>query len=144
MEEPLTVQEGVVIPGAELWFTASRSGGPGGQHVNKTSSRVTLHFDVAHSTAFDDTRRARVVARLARRLTLEGVLLVDVDSERSQHRNREIARERLAEILRAALREPRSRRPTRATRASRLRRLKSKTLRGALKDRRKRPRDEEK
>jgi len=143
MEEPLTVRDDLVIPGDELWFTASRSGGPGGQHVNKTSSRVTLHWSVATSTALDEPRRARLLAKLAGRLTAEGVLAIDVDTERSQHRNRELARERLAALVDEALRIPRRRVPTRATRASQRRRLSEKARRGDTKRSRQRPdRDE--
>lgn len=143
MEEPLIVREDFVIPGRELWFTASRSGGPGGQHVNKTNSKVTLHWDVARTEAVSEERRERLLARLATRLTAEGVLMVDVDTERSQLRNREIARSRLAVLLRGALREPKKRVPTKASRSSQRRRLDEKAQRGKVKAARRRPHHDE-
>lgn len=143
MEEPLPIRDDIVIPSHELWFTASRSGGPGGQHVNKTNSRVTLYWDAIHTTALTEQQKTRVLMRLASRLNQDGVLLVDVDTERSQHRNREIARLRLAELVRGALREPRKRIPTKVTAGAKRRRLEAKTQRSALKRARKRPSDKD-
>ncbi|MCU0665290.1 MAG: aminoacyl-tRNA hydrolase [Myxococcota bacterium] len=139
MEDALPIRDDFLIPGHELWFTASRSGGPGGQHVNKTNSRVTLHWDLAHTTVVDEELRERLLLRLGHRLTAQGVLMVDVDTERSQFRNRELARQRLAQLVRAALREPRKRVPTKATQGSHRRRLAAKTLRGKIKQARQRP-----
>ena len=101
MEEELQIKEDVIIPGSELNFTASRSGGPGGQHVNKTSSKVTLHWNAATTCALDGPARDRMIERLQPRLTSDGVLNINVDEERSQHRNRQIARSRLKEIVAA-------------------------------------------
>lgn len=120
------VQSGVTIPEREIWFTASRSGGPGGQHVNTTSSRVTLHWVPASSAAFDQAQRRRVMKRLERRLTNEGELQLDVATHRSQHRNREEALERLAEVVRAALHVRKRRRKTKPTRGSIERRIAAK------------------
>jgi|JI7StandDraft_1071085.scaffolds.fasta_scaffold208244_2 ribosome-associated protein len=101
--EDLIVDERTTIPAWELWFTTSRASGPGGQAVNKTSSRVTLHWHIVGTTAFDEGARARVIQRLARRIGADGVLQIDVEAGRSQLQNKELARERLAGLVRAAL-----------------------------------------
>jgi ribosome-associated protein len=133
MDEALTVREDVVIPASEMWFTAARSGGPGGQYVITTSSRVTLHFDVANTTALTPRQKALVLRRLANRITGRDTLRVSADTERSQHANRRIARERLAELLREALTVPKRRLPTRVPERSELRRLSDKAKRSTLK-----------
>lgn len=135
----LAVRPDLVIPADELRETASRAGGPGGQHVNKASTRVTLRWNAAESAAVGPARRARLLARLARRLTTRGELIVHAARHRSRARNRELARERLAELVREALRIRRPRRTTRPTRASRERRLAGKRRRGAVKRERERP-----
>jgi len=131
--EDLPVRAGVVIPGHELTVRTSRASGPGGQGVNTTDSRVELRWDVAGSTALDDAQRARVIERLAARLTADGVLVLHAEEHRSQHRNRDAARTRLRELVAAALVPPRPRRPTRRTRASVERRLVEKRRRGERK-----------
>jgi ribosome-associated protein len=122
-----------------LTWRFSRSSGPGGQGVNTTDSRVELSFDVARSPTLPAHLRARVVARLHRRL-VDGVLTVVATEHRSQLRNREAARERLVALLAAALApDPPPRRATRPTAGSRRRRLDAKTRRGAVKRLRGRP-----
>jgi len=138
--EDLEVGPGCVIPAAELTERASRAGGPGGQHVNKTASRVSLRWNVLRTQAVDETRRLWLLERLAARLTRDGDLIVHAQGDRSQYRNRILARERLAELVAEALRLPRHRRPTRPTRASRERRLVSKRKRADVKKGR-RPQD---
>jgi ribosome-associated protein len=126
-------------PESELTWRFSRSSGPGGQGVNTTDSRVELSFDVARSPTLPAHLRARALARLHRRL-VDGVLTVVATEHRSQLRNREAARERLAALLAAALApDPTPRRPTRPTAGSRRRRLDAKTRRGAIKRLRGRP-----
>ena len=142
MEEPLKVTEGIVIPGSELRFTASRSGGPGGQHVNKTSSRVTLHWDLSNTDALNSQQRARVMRRLRNRLTRDGDVLVHVDDNRSQHRNKEIARQRLADAVRSALVERKKRIPTSVSKGAKKRRLETKKRRSSIKRLRRAPGDE--
>ncbi len=139
MADDLPVRPGLRIPGAELSFSAARSGGPGGQHANKTSSRVTLRWDVRASVALTGVQRARLLERLATRLDQGQVLAVSVDDSRSQHRNREIARERLAKLVRQALHVPKARRATRPSAGARRRRLESKRQRGAVKKLRRTP-----
>jgi ribosome-associated protein len=129
----LRVTPAVLVPAGELQWRFSRSGGPGGQGVNTTDSRVELVLDVARSTAFDDQRRARALERLGGRL-VDGVLTVTASEHRSQLRNRDAAASRLAALLREALAPPRrARRATRPTRGSQQRRLDSKTRRGQTK-----------
>jgi ribosome-associated protein len=123
----------VLIPEGELRWRFSRSSGPGGQGVNTTDSRVELIFDVAASTALNEQQRARVLQRLSNRL-VNGVLTVVASEYRSQLRNRDAARARLAAMLRAALApDPPTRRPTRPSRAARERRLADKRRRMLIK-----------
>ncbi|MGW9114555.1 alternative ribosome rescue aminoacyl-tRNA hydrolase ArfB [Microbacterium sp. NPDC055683] len=129
---------GIRIPTDELVELFSRSSGPGGQGVNTADSRVQLRFDIAASAAFDDVQRARLLTRLAGRL-VDGVLTIAASEERSQLRNRRMARERLADILREAVVADIDRRRTKPTRGSTRRRLEAKQRRGAVKQTRRRP-----
>ncbi|MCA1693720.1 MAG: aminoacyl-tRNA hydrolase [Actinobacteria bacterium] len=123
----------MLIPERELAWRFSRSGGPGGQGVNTTDSRVELIFNVAASTTLTEQQRARVLQRLSHRL-VDGVLTVVASEYRSQLRNRDAARARLAAMLRAALApDPPIRRPTRPSRAARERRLADKRRRMLIK-----------
>jgi ribosome-associated protein len=127
------VRRGLVIPGSELREQASRAGGPGGQHVNKANTRVTLRWNIACSAALSEAQRARIALRLATRLTRGGEIVIHAANERSRARNRALARERLAVLVRGALAVPRPRRATRPTAGSRERRLGAKQHRGELK-----------
>jgi ribosome-associated protein len=127
------VPAGLVVPAAELVERFSRSPGPGGQSVNTADSRVELVYDVAASGALTEPRRARALRNLAGQL-VGGTVVVVASEHRSQHRNRVAARERLADLLRAALAPPPPpRRPTRPTRGSQRRRLDAKRERGQTK-----------
>lgn len=121
------------IPDSELTERFLRADGPGGQHVNRTESAVELRFDVAHSPSLTDDVRARVLARRDRRLTADGVLVIQGRRFRDQARNRDDVRERLIELLRGALVPPKKRVATRPSRASKERRLAGKQQRGAIK-----------
>ncbi len=112
---------------------ASRSGGPGGQHVNTSSTRVELEWDVAASPTLSDDQRASILARLRNRISDAGVLRITEEGSRSQHRNRETVVERFAELVRGALRQRKKRRPTRPTAGSRERRLRAKRRRATVK-----------
>ncbi len=119
----LAVNESVAIPRSELDVRVSRSSGAGGQHVNKTSSRVEIFWNISSSRAVSDEERTRLLEKLSSRLTTEGSIRVVASDMRSQSRNRELAEERLAELVRRALLVPRKRRPTRPTKASKEARL---------------------
>ncbi len=139
MGEPLRVTGSLALPDTELAWRFSRSSGPGGQGVNTTDSRVELSFDVAGSPSLGDAARARLLERLAGRL-VDGVLTIAASEHRSQLRNRDAARARLAALLREALAPPpRARRPTRPTRGSVQRRLSAKAVRARTKSQRRRP-----
>ncbi len=132
-EGVLEVSEGLAIPRWELEVRASRAGGAGGQHVNTSSTRIELLWNVARSTVLDDERRARVAARLATRIDGEGWLRVVSSARRSQQQNREAAEARLVELVRGALIVQKRRRPTRPTRASKEERIKDKRKRSETK-----------
>jgi ribosome-associated protein len=137
----LRVSRAVVVPSGDLRWRFSRSGGPGGQSVNTTESRVELRLDVTTTPGFDERQRARLLERLQGRL-VDGVLTVTASEHRSQLRNRDAAALRLAALLREALAPPgRSRRPTRPTRGSQQRRMDAKTRRGRTKRLRRPPTD---
>jgi ribosome-associated protein len=123
----------LVIPDSELTERFLRADGPGGQHVNRTESAVELRFDVARSPSLPDAVRARLLSRNDRRLTGEGVLVIQARRFRDQARNREDARDRLAELIRSALLPPKRRIATKPTRASKERRLVNKQKRGTIK-----------
>lgn len=142
-DDDLPIRPGLVIPAAELAYRASRASGPGGQHVNKTSTRVSLRWNIRTSEALSSTQRRRLATNLEARLTRTGVLVVHCGETRSFARNRELARERLAEIVRAALVPARRRVPTRPGTGARERRLQTKKQRSATKQGRQSPRDED-
>ncbi|HLV25966.1 MAG TPA: alternative ribosome rescue aminoacyl-tRNA hydrolase ArfB [Gemmatimonadales bacterium] len=122
-ERGLKVNGRVTIPRHELEVRATRAGGPGGQHVNTSSTRVEIVWNPLTSSALNDDERARISERLASRLTADGTLRVVGREFRSQRRNRDAAEERLAELVRAALVIPKARRATRPGRAAREARL---------------------
>jgi len=138
--QQLEINDRVSIPLGELSFSASRSGGPGGQHVNTSSTRIELWWDLAASPSLDDESRARVASRLASRLVDDGRLLRLVSSgSRSQAQNRADVIERFRSVLAAALREVKPRKRTRPTKASKEQRLQGKRHRGETKRQRRRP-----
>ena len=143
MADELQIRPGLSIPLAEIQETASRAGGPGGQHVNKTSTRTTLRWNVRASNALTPWQRQRILEQLSSRITRRGEIVVHADRFRSRARNRELARERLAELVRKGLSVPRNRVKTRPTRSSRERTLAAKKHRGNLKARRNRPTDDD-
>jgi ribosome-associated protein len=121
------------IPLSELSFTFSRSSGPGGQHVNKVNSRVTLWFDLMASPSLSDHHKSLLSQRLATRINKEGRLWLVAFASRSQHANREAALVRFANLLRDALSEDRPRRDTKVPKASRQQRLDAKKRRSTIK-----------
>lgn len=138
--DDLRIHTRLTIPDDELKEVTSRSGGPGGQHVNKTSTRVTLRWNVRTSAALSEGQRERLLRRLASRLNSRGELLVHASDTRSQSRNRECARERLARIVAEGLATRRKRVATKPSAGSRARRLEAKQRRSDVKRRRRPPR----
>ena len=137
----LPVREALVLPERELHWRFSRASGPGGQGVNTTDSRVELSFDLARSPSVPDHLRARALARLEHRL-VDGVLTIVAAEHRSQLRNRDAARDRLAATLRGATAaDPPARRPTEPSKGAKRRRMDEKTRRGRIKRLRGRPED---
>jgi ribosome-associated protein len=137
--EDLTVDEWLVIPANELELTFARSGGPGGQHVNTTDTRVRLRYDVAHSPALPPGVRRRLLEALASRLSNDGMLTITSDRHRSRHRNIEDVRARLKELVLAHRHPPKKRRPTKPSRSSQRRRIEKKKRRGSVKANRRKP-----
>ncbi len=131
--DDLVIHPGLAIPDAEIAERFVRASGAGGQNVNKVSSAVELRFDIAGSPSLPEPLRARLLARRDRRLTDEGVLVIDAQRFRTQDRNRQDARERLAAFIAAGLVVPKRRIETKPTRASKQRRLQGKRERGEVK-----------
>jgi ribosome-associated protein len=129
-DERLAIVPGLDLPRSELEFRASRSGGPGGQHVNTSSTRVEVWWDIARSPTLTDEQRQRLITRLASRLDGAGRLRLVSSGSRSQLRNREEVTERLIGLVAEALRVPKRRKPTRPSRAAKAARLEAKRRRG--------------
>lgn len=135
----LIISRSLSLPETELAERFLRADGPGGQHVNRTESAVELRFNVASSPSLPDEVRSRLLARRDRRLTDDGVLVIQGRRFRDQGRNREDVRARLVEIIRGALVPPKKRVATKPTRASKERRLAGKQQRSRIKQGRSRP-----
>ena len=132
-DDTLRITDRVAIPRSELEARATRSSGPGGQHVNTSSTRIELRWNLLNSVALDDGERTRAAAKLASRLDGEGFLRVVSSATRSQRRNRDTAEDRLADLLRRALAIPRKRVRTKPGRAAKEARLDAKKRRGKRK-----------
>jgi len=126
MADDLPVDRRVTIPGRELSYSYSRSGGPGGQHVNTTDSRVRLVWEMSSSEVISSAAKARLTASHPSWVSNEGDVVLTADTHRSQHRNVDEARQRLAQAVYACLRPPKKRRPTKPTRSSQRRRVEKK------------------
>lgn len=135
----IRITGGVAVPRSELTFRATRGGGPGGQHVNTSATRVELTWDVANTTALTEEQRARVLQKLANRIDESGTLRLVASENRSQHQNREAVTARFQDLLAWALRTPRPRKRTRSPKAAKEKRLKQKKHRSEVKKLRGRP-----
>jgi ribosome-associated protein len=134
MATDVRVSRTLVIPSSELRFRFAKSGGPGGQNVNKRETQVELLYDVAGSPSLGPRQRERIMRKLATRIDAGGVLHLVASEQRTQGRNREIALERLRTLLRNALKaDPPKRKPTRPSKTAVERRIRSKRLRGERK-----------
>jgi len=133
MKHDVHVKNGIVIPDHELEITASRSGGAGGQHVNKTSTKITVRWNVRTTSALSDEQKERVLRNLASRLTTEGDLIIHHSSSRSQQQNKRLALEQLAYEVRKALYVPKKRMATQVSHAKKESRLRAKTQRSMIK-----------
>lgn len=139
----LEITPNLLLPVSELDYRATRSGGPGGQHVNTSSTRIELWWDIGASPTLTDEQRARLLARLATRLDSEGRLRIVASESRSQLRNREAATERLREVVAAALAVAKPRKRTKPSRAVKAARLEAKRRRSVTKRERRPPRHDD-
>jgi ribosome-associated protein len=142
-ETMLRVNDALAIPRAELEYRATRAGGPGGQHVNTSSTRIELTWNVQASPALSEPQRERIMEKLSSRIDGDGVLRIVAAGSRSQHQNRAAATERLAEAVERALRTPKPRKRTRTPRAAKEARLQEKKRRSRVKQDRGAIRDED-
>lgn len=124
---------------SELKFKAIRSGGSGGQHVNKVSSKVELTFNLTNSLGITTKEKERLLLKLANRLTKENALILQCDEARSQHKNKQLVIKRFFELLKKALHIPKKRKPTKPSKSSVEKRLKSKKVTSSIKANRKKP-----
>lgn len=133
MSDSIEILPGLAIPSSEVTYRASRSGGPGGQHVNTSSTRIELVWNVIESASLSDDQRARIMEKLSNRISGEGNLILAGASSRSQHQNREEVTARFSELLREALHVPKRRKKTKPPRASKEKRLQAKKRRSDVK-----------
>ena len=139
----LEITPELLLPLTELDYRATRAGGPGGQHVNTSSTRIELWWDLGSSPALTEAQRAQLRTRLSSRLDSEGRLRVVASESRSQLRNREAATERLRDLVASALEVRKPRKRTKPSRAAKAARLEAKRRRSALKRDRRRPHQDE-
>ena len=137
--DDLPINDALTLPGYELWITTSRSSGPGGQHVNKTNSAVTLHFSPATSGCLTPWQKTRIERLLQNRINRDGVLQVHAQDERSQLRNIDLARARLADLIAQAVVPPKRRKKTRPSKSAKRRRLREKRMNAEKKQSRQKP-----
>jgi ribosome-associated protein len=130
---PLVVSNNLWIPDSELRFSFARSSGPGGQNVNKVSSKAILHFDVRNSPSLPDDVRARFLDRYASRVTNAGEVVIHSEEFRDQPKNIQACCDKLKGLILAVLKPPKKRRPTKPSRGSKVRRLKDKKARAEVK-----------
>jgi len=133
MRNDIPIKNGIIIPEHELEITSSRSGGAGGQHVNKTSTKITLRWNVKNTSALTDEQKQRVLEKIASQITADGDLIIHSSATRSQEQNRKMALVRLGQIISKALYVPKKRMATRVSKGAKEARLQEKSHRGAIK-----------
>jgi len=133
MKNDVIVQADIVIPEHEIDIATSRSGGPGGQHVNKTNSRITVRWNVRNTSVLTDEQKERALQKLAAQLTSEGDLIIHHSASRSQQHNKKMALGQLATMVRKALHVPKKRMKTKVSQSVKEARLHAKTHRGEIK-----------
>jgi len=138
----IPIKNSIAIPYHELEITTSRSGGPGGQHVNKTETRITIRWNAKETSALSEQLKERVLKNLASRLTTEGYLIIHNSESRSQLQNKKNALAHLAEIVRKALLVPKKRIKTKVPKKAKEKRLQEKKRRGDIKKQRRKKFDE--
>ena len=131
--DDLHIKNGVTIPAHELHISASRAGGPGGQHVNKTSTRISIRWHPGNSVALNETQKEHLLQKLAHELTSDGEIIVHNGSTRSQAQNKKLALSQLTKKVRRALHVPKKRMKTRVPKKVKESRLKAKKVRSELK-----------
>lgn len=137
----LIISERITIAEQEVSYSASRASGPGGQHVNKVSTKVTLHFNVLHSATLSDEQRLRILRKLKTRISARGILQISSQANRSQFANKEAVKKRFIELIQEALRRKPPRKKTQVPRAVKQKRLDHKKQHARLKEMRKKKDD---
>jgi ribosome-associated protein len=137
-ENVVTVNSELTIPRSELEYRATRSGGPGGQHVNTSSTRIELTWNVGTAQSLNEAQRARIMEKLATRIDGEGVLRLVSTGSRSQHQNKEEVTQRFGEVIEKALRIPKPRKRTKVPKGAKEERLREKKKRSEVKQGRQR------
>ncbi len=139
MKKELFIKHNLIVPENELEFSTSRSGGPGGQHVNKTDTRVTVRWNVKTSSALTEEQKTRILEKLSSKITIDGDLIVHNSSSRSQQQNKKNALATLTQDIKNALHVPKKRIPTTVSKALKEARLHKKVHRSTVKKMRKKP-----
>lgn len=129
----LHIKDGIIIPDSELEITTSRSSGPGGQHANKTETKVTIQWNIKNTTALSDSQKQLVLINLQNKITEDGYLIIHNSESRSQLQNKQFALDNLAELIRKVLIKPKKRKPTKISKAAKESRLKKKKHRSLVK-----------